>query len=105
MKTFYERVYEAVSRIPCGRVATYGQIAMLAGSPRASRVVGGALHHNPRPGEIPCHRVVNREGRLAPEFAFGGVGAQAELLRMEGVEVNDHHVDLTRYQWIEEDKL
>ena len=104
MKTFYERVYEAVCRIPCGRVATYGQIAMLAGSPRASRVVGGALHHNPRPGEIPCHRVVNREGRLAPEFAFGGVDAQAELLRMEGVEVNDHHVDLARYQWMGEDR-
>lgn len=100
MKNFYERVYDAVCRIPKGRVATYGQIAFLAGSPRASRVVGGALHHNPRPGEIPCHRVVNREGRLAPDFAFGGREVQRLLLEAEGVAVGpDGCVDLRRYRW------
>ena len=73
---FYEKVYKAVSEIPRGKVATYGQIARMCASPRASRIVGGALHKNPLPGVIPCHRVVNRFGGLAPDFAFGGKDAQ-----------------------------
>ena len=72
---------------------------MLAGSPRASRVVGYALHVNPKPGVIPCHRVVNREGRLAPSFAFGGTDAQQRLLEGEGVSVQDGYVDLKRFGW------
>ena len=75
-QSFFARVYDAVKRIPKGKVATYGQIALLAGSPRAARVVGWALHNNPEPGVIPCHRVVNRHGRLAPAFAFGGAEIQ-----------------------------
>ncbi len=99
---FYERVYEAVQKIPKGKVATYGQIALMAGSPRASRVVGGALHRNPRPGEIPCHRVVNREGRLAPDFAFGGLDAQRMMLEAENVQVSkEGFVDLRKYLWRE----
>lgn len=95
---FFERVYEAVKQIPKGRVATYGQIACAVGSPRAARQVGFALHVNPEPYVIPCHRVVNRYGRMAPAFAFGGEEVQAELLRSEGVEFNaDGTVDLTRY--------
>lgn len=95
---FFERVYEAVKQIPKGKVATYGQIACAAGSPRAARQVGYALHVNPQPYVIPCHRVVNRNGRLAPAFAFGGVDVQAQLLREEGVEVNeDNTVDIQRY--------
>ena len=96
---FYQSVYEIVRRIPKGRVATYGQVAYLAGNPRASRAVGYALHRNPFPGEIPCHRVVNREGRLSDAFAFGGVNRQKLLLEEDGVEVSDGHVDLERYQW------
>ncbi|MBP1578365.1 MAG: MGMT family protein, partial [Oscillospiraceae bacterium] len=65
-ESFFKRVYEAVKQIPLGKVATYGQIAMICESPRASRVVGWALHNNPQPGVIPCHRVVDRNGRLAP---------------------------------------
>lgn len=84
-ESFYQKVYAVVRRIPKGKVATYGQIAILAGSPRASRVVGYALHVNPEPGIIPCHRVVNREGRVAPAFAFGGSDVQEEMLRAEGV--------------------
>ncbi len=96
--SFYDRVYEAVVRIPEGKVATYGQIAASLGSPKASRAVGYALHFNPRPGIIPCHRVVNRNGRLAPAFAFGGIDAQKKLLLSEGVEVHDDYtVDLERY--------
>ena len=82
---FYEKVYKAVSEIPRGKVATYGQIARMCASPRASRIVGGALHKNPLPGVIPCHRVVNRFGGLAPDFAFGGKDAQKALLIVDVV--------------------
>ncbi len=95
---FFEKVYEAVKKIPKGKVATYGQIAHAVGAPRAARQVGWALHVNPEPGIIPCHRVVNRMGRLAPAFAFGGEKTQASLLRAEGVEVSEEYtVDLTKY--------
>ena len=98
--SFFENVYEAVQLIPRGKVATYGQIARIIGAPRSSRAVGYALHANPRPGVIPCHRVVNREGRLAPAFAFGGPEIQAQLLESEGVEVGeDFIVDLGKYLW------
>lgn len=98
--SFYDKVYEQVVKIPKGKVATYGQIAFLCGSPRASRAVGYALHFNPRPGEIPCHRVVNRYGGLAPRFAFGGAEAQRILLEGEGVEVRgDDTVDIEKYLW------
>ena len=95
---FFEYVYEAVKKIPKGKVATYGQIAHAVGAPRAARQVGWALHVNPEPGIIPCHRVVNRMGRLEPAFAFGGEKTQASLLRAEGVEVSEEYtVDLTKY--------
>ena len=97
---FFERGYALVQEIPCGKVATYGQIARLAGAPRCARQVGYALHANPRPGEIPCHRVVNRFGFVSPAFAFGGAEAQSALLRAEGVEVSgDGKVDLGVYGW------
>ena len=69
--TTFERVYAAVRLIPRGSVATYGQIARAIGNPRLSRVVGYALHVNPEPGVIPCHRVVRRDGAVSPAFAFG----------------------------------
>lgn len=98
--SFYDKVYEIVKKIPKGKVATYGQIAWMLGNPRASRAVGYALHSNPAPGVVPCHRVVNREGRLAPGFAFGGPGIQQELLEKEGVLLNEHGVvDLHQYLW------
>ena len=97
--SFYDIVYEQVCKIPYGKVATYGMIARLAGSPRASRAVGYALHFNPMPGIIPCHRVVNRFGCVAPAFAFGGPEVQAELLQSEGVEVENGAVDLDKYLW------
>lgn len=103
-KGFFEKVYEIVGQIPCGKVATYGQIARMCASPRSSRAVGYALHVNPRPGIIPCHRVVNREGRLAPAFAFGGPEVQAALLEREEVFVFQGedgllYVDLDKYLW------
>lgn len=93
-----KRIYEAVKKIPAGRVATYGQVARLAGNPRMSRAVGNALHKNPEPGVIPCHRVVDSQGRLAGAFAFGGSDVQAKLLSAEGVTVVDGRVDLTKYR-------
>ena len=99
MRNSFELIYEVVRRIPCGKVATYGQIAMLAGNPRWSRVVGYALHVNPEPGVIPCHRVVNRLGEPSKAFAFGGVNEQIALLQNEGVEFTDGRVDLSKYLW------
>ena len=97
---FYNKVYNVVRRIPKGKVSTYGQIAAMCGSPKAARIVGGALHNNPEPIKIPCHRVVNRFGGLAPEFAFGGRQVQRELLESEGVEVSDDFtVNLSIYLW------
>ena len=97
MNTF-EKIYEVVKSIPEGKVATYGQVALLAGNPRWARVVGYALHVNPEPGIIPCHRVVNREGRVAPGFAFGGEGVQRQLLESEGIVFEtDGMIDLEKY--------
>ena len=94
----FEKIYEVVKNIPKGKVATYGQVALLAGNPRWARVVGYALHVNPEPGMIPCHRVVNREGKVAPGFAFGGEGVQRQLLESEGIIFEtDGRIDLEKY--------
>jgi methylated-DNA-protein-cysteine methyltransferase-like protein len=96
--TTFERIYEVVKNIPEGKVATYGQVALLAGNPRWARVVGYALHNNPQPGVIPCHRVVNREGKVADTFAFGGGTIQREILEKEGIKFEkDGHIDLNIY--------
>lgn len=96
----FERIYAVVRRIPRGKVATYGQIARLAGNPRWARAVGYALHVNPDPAGIPCYRVVNRQGRLAPAFAFGGEQVQRLLLERDGVAFReDGTVDLARFLW------
>ena len=96
MKTndYREKVYEIVLKIPQGKVTTYGAIAKkLHMSPRT---VGTALHLNPYEGKVPCHRVVNRAGRIARGFAFGGLNAQRKLLEKEGVKFKDEtHVDLS----------
>lgn len=99
-----KRIYEAVKKIPRGQVATYGQVALLAGNPKMSRAVGNALHHNPDPENIPCYRVVNAKGMLAGAFAFGGEEVQAQLLRADGIEVTDGRVDLEKYGMQTENK-
>ena len=99
MSTF-EKIYDVVCKIPKGKVAAYGLVAMLAGNPRWSRVVGYALHSNPKPFVIPCHRVVNREGKVAEAFAFGGGNVQRDLLEKEGIVFEkDGTVDLKKYLW------
>ena len=92
-----KRIYEAVKKIPKGRVATYGQVAAMAGEPRMARAVGNALHKNPDPDHIPCYRVVNSKGELSGAFAFGGAEEQANRLRADGIEVVDNKVDLRKY--------
>lgn len=91
------RIYEAVKKIPRGKVATYGQVAEMVGNKKMARAVGNALHKNPDPEKIPCYRVVNAKGELAGEFAFGGEGAQARLLQADGIAVVDGRVDLKIY--------
>lgn len=92
-----KRIYDAVKKIPPGKVATYAQVAALAGNPKMSRAVGNALHKNPDPDHIPCFRVVNSKGELAGAFAFGGMDVQEKLLREDGVEVVNGKVDLSKY--------
>ncbi len=104
MESFFDKVYTIVKMIPYGKVTTYGRIAELCGSPRSSRAVGYALHVNPYPGIVPCHRVVNKEGRLAPAFAFGGMEIQKALLESEGVLVDLHedglyYVNMEKHRW------
>lgn len=101
MDNAFSRIYDVVKRIPSGRVATYGQVARLAGNPRWPRVVGFALHVNPEPGVIPCHRVVNRFGEPSAAFAFGGINEQVALLEREGIRFSDGRVPLNQYQWKE----
>ncbi len=98
------RIYEAVKKIPKGRVATYGQIAALAGNPRMSRAVGNALHRNPDGDRIPCYRVVNAKGELAQEFVFGGKAVQQKRLEADGIEVVNGRIDLDRYGWRPKEK-
>ena len=96
----FERIYAVVQTIPKGKVASYGQVAMLAGNPRWARVVGYALHVNPKPGEIPCHRVVTRDGATSAAFAFGGQDMQRTLLEEEGVTfLPDGRVDMEQHRW------
>lgn len=92
-----KRIYEAVMKIPKGRVATYSQVAELAGNSKMCRAVGNALHKNPEPDLIPCYRVVNARGQLSGAFAFGGAASQQELLEADGIEVVDGRVDLIKY--------
>ena len=92
-----KRIYEAVKTIPKGKVATYGQVAEMAGDRKMARAVGNALHKNPDPENIPCFRVVNSKGQCSGSFAFGGLNEQAKRLIADGVEVVDNRVDLEKY--------
>ena len=97
-----KRIYEAVKRIPKGCVATYGQVAAMAGDKKMAHAVGNALHKNPDPEHIPCYRVVNSKGELAGAFAFGGENVQADRLMADGIEVVNGKVDLNKYQMKDE---
>lgn len=98
-KNTFEKIYEVVKKIPRGKVATYGQVAIFAGNPHWSQIVGYALHANPEPENIKCHRVVNRFGDVSKSFVFGGENMQIKLLEDEGVKVKNGKVDLSVYGW------
>jgi methylated-DNA-protein-cysteine methyltransferase-like protein len=82
---FFDAIYRIVATIPAGKVMTYGQLALLAGRPRAARIVGYAMARAPEGRSLPCHRVVNRLGKMAPGDIFGGAGVQRMLLESEGI--------------------
>ena len=95
MSSLNDKVYEFVKTIPRGKVATYGQIALHLGNKNFARAVGTILHNNPDPEHIPCHRVVNAQGKLARSYAFGDFETQRRLLESEGVVFkNEQIVDL-----------
>ncbi len=94
--SFSQLVNEYVAQIPYGRLMTYGQLAALAGNPRAARIVGGIAHYgNP---DLPWHRVVNRSGGLASGYP-GGRDAHAKMLESEGCVVVDGRVDIATLRW------
>ena len=88
-----------VKQIPKGKVASYGQVAALAGNKRWARVVGYALHSNPAEQQIPCYKVVSKDGVVSSAFAFGGPQEQVNRLEADGIEVIDGKVDMKKYQW------
>lgn len=92
---FQQEVYNVVAAIPSGRVVTYGQIAYLVGRPQCSRMVGHAMHNVPAELDLPCHRVVNSQGRLVPFWE-----EQRGLLESEGVKFRRNGcVDMKVSQW------
>lgn len=98
-KGLFEKVYEVVKTIPMGKVMTYGGIAVALGI-RDVRKIGWALHANSDGSVVPCHRVVNKEGRVAPGYAFGGPGEQRNRLLAEGITfIDEEHVDLSKSQY------
>lgn len=92
--TFFEKVWAEVAKIPKGKVATYGQIADILGT-RDARRIGHALHAN-KDRNIPCHRVVMKDGSMASGFAFGGTIEQKKILLSEGAEFIDNKIDLKK---------
>lgn len=99
--SFYEEVYSIVKEIPEGKVLTYGDIARLAGKPQCSRMVGQAMFHAPQGRNLPCHRVVNSQGRLAPQWE-----EQRTILENEGVTFRPNgHIDMAQHLWKIEESI
>ncbi len=94
---FFQQVYAIVAGIPAGKVMTYGQIAKRLGGRYSGRTVGFAMHAAPAEAALPCHRVVNKLGEMAPGYCFGGAANQRRLLRKEGVSFHrDGTINLTK---------
>ena len=97
---FFQKVYDFACKIPVGKVATYGQIACVLGRPGSARIVGYAISNAPIELNLPCHRIVNRDGEMAPEYVFGGAGNQRCALESEGVTfLGNGCVDMEKHQW------
>lgn len=103
-KGFFDEVYRIVSKIPEGSVMTYGMIAIMLGNPYASRIVGYAMHSAPPELNLPSHRVVNKEGRMAPMDIFGGEENQRQMLEKEGITFKENGcIDMEKHllNWTE----
>ena len=99
MNGFRERVLSVVEAVPIGSVVTYGQVALLAGSPRAARQVGMVLRGLREAEDVPWQRVINSQGKLST-YKVGSGELQRALLEAEGVEFDDEdRVDLRRFRW------
>ncbi len=98
-KTFKEKIYELCKKIPKGKVATYGQLANLAGNPKAARAVGVFMKNNPNAPFVPCHRVVSSNGNLNGYSGKGGIKEKAKMLKKEGVFFKNRKVDLKKSLW------
>ena len=97
---FFQRVYDMVAQIPYGKVATYGQIALYLGYPRAARTVGWALHALPEGTEIPWHRVINSQGRVSTSCLTHSADLQRAMLEEEGILFDERgFLDLALYRW------
>ena len=99
MSSFKQTVYELTRQIPKGKVATYVQLARLAGKPKAARAVGGFMRTNPDAPNTPCHRVVSSTGKLTGYSAKGGINKKKEMLIQEGVKFKGNCVDLSVFLW------
>ncbi|MBW1214015.1 MGMT family protein [Pantoea allii] len=96
--SFKQRIWQIVAAIPPGKVTTYGDVALLAGSPRAARQVGGVLSRLPEGSTLPWHRVINRHGTIS--LQGDRLFRQRDALEAEGVEVSDGgEIDLEKYRW------
>lgn len=97
---FYQKVYALVRTIPRGKVTSYGAIAKALGSPQSARTVGYAMNASHRQGDVPAHRVVNRNGVLTGKHHFSGTFAMQQLLEAEGIKVTDDQiVDFEKHFW------
>ncbi len=95
----YQKIWQVVALVPKGKVATYGQIARLAGFGRNARIVGYALHHTPDELEIPWHRIVNARGKISLPVVNGKYDLQHQLLEREGIVFKNHNINLNQFQW------
>lgn len=94
-----QEVYDFLTRIPKGKVVTYGMIGEYLGNVHVARTVGNILHQNPDGEKYPCYKVVSARGKLSENYAFGGIEKQKELLEKDGIKVTCNKVDLKKYKW------
>lgn len=92
------QLYELLTQIPKGKVTTYGDLAVMLGNKYWARAVGNALHENPNGDKYPCYKVVNTDGKLSMNYAFGGIEEQKRRLEADGISVQNYKVDLDMYK-------